>query len=379
MDKNKIGILTFHCAENYGAFLQVYATQSFLKKYITDKNVEVIDYRPNYIVDGYKFNIFEWFCKESNLIYNIKSFISYMFIVPNRIIRKINFKNVNKLLNLSSISYTKTSDFSEDNTAYDYIVLGSDQIWNPMITKGIDPVFFGNIPNKFICKKIGYAVSTGVSSYSENEKDSIRKFIKEMSSISLRESSTINLLNEIYESNYTNVLDPTFLLENEFWNKFSKKIKFSKYILVYSLENNSEIMEDAYKFAKENNLKIVTFSEPGIKNYYKDIKLYSISYVGPKEFVGAIKNAEIILTNSYHATCFSIIFNKIFYTYGHSKTSSRMIDLSNLLDFKERIISYGECCRNYNLKNEKINYRNINKKIEEQRSVSIKYMLSNLE
>lgn len=378
MNRKKIGILTFHCAENYGAFLQVYAMQSILQQINNDTDIEVIDYRPKYITEIYKYNLFKWYLEDRGLLSNIKSFIVYLVTIPNYIKRKNNFNRIKKLLNLSSEIYYQVGDFDDKKTNYDYLILGSDQIWNPMITQGIDPILWGNLPNIKKCKIISYAASLGISSYSDKYKSDIKKYIKNIDFIGLRESSSIKVLKEIENREYKTVLDPTFLLPKNFWEKFSKKININKYILIYKLENNPYIMEDAYRMAKENNLEIVSLGDPGIKNTYKDKKIHSISYSGPREFVGAIKNASIILTNSYHATCFSVIFEKNFYTYSHSKTSLRMIDLSKLLGFENKIISYGKSIYDYSENKELNIYININKKLEDEKIKSLHYIKENI-
>lgn len=375
--KNKLGIITFHSAENYGAFLQVYAMQNVLNKYKNKFDIEVVDYRPDYITDDYKIN-FKIFC-ENTLIKNLKSLVINSIMLPNKIIKKYKFHQCLKLLKLSKKMYKTEDDFkfSED---YDVIILGSDQIWNPAITMGIDKIYFGQ-GFKNVKKIIGYAVSLGIIDYSEKDIDLMKKYIPCIDDIGLRESNSIGILENICSRKYEYVMDPTLLVDNNLWKSFYKNIRFDKYVLVYQLEQNDKIMEDAYRIAKENNLKIVSFGEPGLRNFYKDKKINSISCAGPKEFLGAIKNAEIVLTNSYHGTCFSIIFNTVFFTYAHSKTSSRMVDLSKILGFEERIIDYGKSIfdnLNFIEINDKGFFKNINEKRDIYRRKSIDFIEKNL-
>lgn len=375
--KKKLGIITFHSAENYGAFLQVYAMQKNLEKYNELFDIEIIDYRPDYITNTYKikFNIFG----QKNIIRILKSIIISVITLPSQIKKKYRFNKCLKKLTLSKGTYYDNRQLNKSNI-YDVVILGSDQIWNPMITKGVDKAYFGQ-GLKGVKKIIGYAVSLGVSYYYEKDIQEMKEYIPYIESIGLRESSSIEMLKQIEDREYNHVLDPTFLVDKKFWNEFSKDIKLEKYILVYQLESNDRIMEDAYKIAKEKGLKIVCFSEPSLKNVYRDMKIYSIYDSGPREFLGAIKNADIILTNSYHATCFSIIFNKLFFTYSHSKTSSRMTDLANILGFNYRIIKYGESVYDTVRESEIYDnsfFRKININLQEYRKKSEQFLDKNL-
>ena len=135
----KIGILTFHCAHNYGAVLQCYAMQEFLRS--KGHDVEVINYRPNYLLKPYKiFNVKRFSSKKPIRI--LKGLILEFLLFPVRLKRFYGFENFinNKLI----LSKTVTKESIPSN--YDIYIVGSDQIWNPKITKGFDEIYFCRFP-----------------------------------------------------------------------------------------------------------------------------------------------------------------------------------------------------------------------------------------
>ena len=149
----KIGILTFHCAHNYGAVLQCYAMQEFLR--CKGHDVEVINYRPKYLLEPYKtFKVKRFLSKKP--IRLSKGVIIEFILFPTRLKRFNGFEKFIK----NRLSLSEKATCSSISPKYDVYIAGSDQIWNPKITHGFDSVFFADFPFiKNMKKYISYAAS----------------------------------------------------------------------------------------------------------------------------------------------------------------------------------------------------------------------------
>lgn len=330
-NKKKIGILTFHRAENFGAVLQCYALLNTLK--CMGMEIEVIDYVPKSIKKTYK--IWEWKKIEP---FNLKSytqlFLQQVFSIPFKLIRKCYFSRFIK--NHISIS----SKFHSNNLKYDLLIMGSDQIWNPILTHGFDPYFTGYIDNEIKAKKcITYAVSYGNCPLTDENLNYLKDCLKNFNSISVREKSALEVLNPLTDKNIYQVLDPTLLLPARIWDDLACKERLikEKYILIYQVIYKPEIYKAAAKFAKQYGAKIVE-----IKGH---IKLTGnnadkvIQVTSPNRFVELIRDAECVITSSFHGIAFSIIYKKDFYFHPvGDQRDERSKSLLQSLKLTDRII-----------------------------------------
>ena len=200
----KIGILTFHCAHNYGAVLQCYALQEVLKR--MGHTVEVMDYRPAFLKTAYDIVSFRRIYSR-NPLKILKSLVSEFLCLPERIRRYKGFDSfIKNRLRLSS------PDIPSDCDVY---IMGSDQIWNPGITQGFDGVYFGYLP-------------------ADSEKDYLQKALCNFDAVSVRETHLANLLQPLTEKKVSVVLDPTLLADSSVWNVFlGQRPMKRKYVLVY--------------------------------------------------------------------------------------------------------------------------------------------------
>ncbi len=317
----KVGILTFHCAHNYGAVLQAYALQQAIKE--LGHEVFIIDYKPGFLTQPYKlFDI----SRDKN-----RSFISNLFWEVYSIKKKLKkAKSFNRFVKKKL--YIKKLTKGTVPRDIDFIVVGSDQVWNIELTNGFNKYYWGDVsvvPQKH---KITYAVSME-HSLKSTDFDEVEKLTKNFQSISVRESNLKELLEAASNINISKVLDPTLLLKNDFWEtKIGRQKTIEKYILIYSVRDNEEILRIANKISKKTGFKILE-----IKNSQYYIKKNSIPFgISPFEFVTYFKYASFIVTSSFHGTAFSIIFKKDFYTVrmkdGHNTRSESLLNDLNLSD-----------------------------------------------
>lgn len=203
--------------------------------------------------------------------------------------------------------------------------------------------------------------------------------INQYSSISVREKSAARMIEELINCKPTVVLDPTLLLETEDWLVITKSLNVRKpYILCYFLGDNPWHRKVVKRLKRQTGYSIVVIPIVFRDYFYGDKRVYNVS---PGEFIDLIYNANIVCTDSYHGTIFSINFNKEFYTFLRFcsndlvSENSRVIDFLSDFNLTERLIKENQMP---NFNNPKINYDLINSKLDYQRKKSIQYIIDSL-
>ena len=336
-----IKTITCHNVYNYGATLQAYALQTYLQS--LGNEVEIIDYAPRY---------HSWSCwniPENSTVYKLASknmFIHFLYAChrwikhkrETNLIREKKFDEFDKkYLRLTTKHYINYEQLKQDPPKADIYIAGSDQIWNPVGGTGLDPVFYLNFGEAGI-HRISYAASFGVSILNEHQKDIIKNYLSSMDNISVRESTGLNILKSLNINSGMQVLDPVFLLDKATWLQFiggTKKVVEGNYVLIYDFfQDDPNIQKLAFELKIMTGFNIVSVNNSG-KLPYADV---NISDASPLEFLSLINNANVVISNSFHATAFSIILNKEFYVYPviRHKNQSRMIDLLNQFHLSDR-------------------------------------------
>ncbi|GHV17809.1 hypothetical protein FACS189493_6110 [Spirochaetia bacterium] len=349
----KIGILTFHCANNYGAVLQTLGLSEKLTDLYQSHEVYIVNYCPASIIKVY-----------SLLKYgNMYSLISSISQLPFSMKRKHNFNKFRKE-NFNLLSF-------KDIGCLDYLICGSDQIWNPVLTNELDPNYFGLIEG-FKGRTIAYAASDGGNLKKSNPAIT-HSYLSNIAFISVRESSMIPSLSA-YSKDVSVVLDPVFLPDSTFWHAFSLKQKYTNYVLVYKLSDNDEIVRNACQFAEKTGKKVI---EIAYKFPYKQMltkKHTVLSSIGIAEFVSLFLYADFVFTNSFHGTAFSILFNKCFYTYTiNDKRANRIVDLLSALSLMDQYVSSVDV----NMHKE-IDYRSVNMLLYKKKEASLNFIKRSL-
>lgn len=374
----EIKTITCHNAYNYGASLQAYALQHFLQS--LGHNVQIIDFLPYYFQTRYNLHYISPTSKYYKICH-LHPFLTYSLnFIKSKYLdktwgRKRNFDNFTKqFLTLTENRYETSIVLKENPPQADIYIAGSDQIWNTDMNNGKEPAYYLDFGDSK-SKRISYAASFGISKIESNIKEFVRQNLYKFDSISVREQTGIKILQELGIKGEL-VLDPVFLLNKQEWQKLSQaslkyaNIKNNHYILVYDFTNDERTKQMAYKIKAETNLPIVSINDYTPMDY-ADI---NINNAGPLEFINLINNASTIVSNSFHATAFSIILEKEFYVYPlkGQNNSSRMTDLLNILEIIDR----------FNTQNpqKKLEYNRIktilDKHIQESKSF-LKYNLNN--
>lgn len=198
---------------------------------------------------------------------------------------------------------------------YDCIVCGSDQIWNPSFN--IPAFFLDFVPEDK--GKVIYAASLGVSELSRTQRKVYGKFLRGLQHVSVREENAKKLIQPLASDKVEVVLDPTLLLKKEDWMEFiDAGLHEEHYVFCYFLGINEEKVKAACSFAKKHNLSIV--SVPFEFNRFPAVDCFANETpMGPCDFLTYIYHAKFVLTDSFHASVFSIMFNKPFRVFGRTR------------------------------------------------------------
>lgn len=318
----KVGILTFHLAHNYGAVLQCYALQEVLR--FMGHDVYVIDYQQPFMVEHFS----------PKRYWGIRSFISTLlhggmkeYIYRSRLpyVRSNNFKNFRqKYLRLTDKCYGVN-----DIPAMDLYIIGSDQPWNPDLTGGPDLVYWGQFKRPETSKLITYAMSGSEKAISKVGWDNVLQYTKNFDALSFREESITRKFEELTGRKCDTVLDPTLIADAKLWEPLiNKKWKNRKYVLLYHVGGPKDVIDTmtckAKQIAKEQGIEFIDASR----------YLYS-----PEDFVSLIRYATFVVTASFHAMVFSIIFQKKFCVVRTGQASDvRFESLLSTLDMKSCLV-----------------------------------------
>ena len=308
----KAGILTFHNAENYGASLQSLALQEFISQ--NGVFCQIIDYRNLGVT-------------KRNLIKNFY----YLVTLQNPIKNIIEYRTFrNHFFNQTKKKYHSLKSFQEDANSFDYFFLGSDQIWNPELSNGFDEIYFGAF--KTNAKKIAYSASFGKDHISQSELSKINRYLKNFDAISVRENDLIkSLQGDIYCT-----LDPCFLLRKEEWDTLIHNTERKKdYLFSYQLHLNGQIRNMVNSIARGFNKETLLIS-PDIFYDHKVFK--KLPHLDPLRFLWYLRNADFVVTDSFHGTVFSIIFQKEFFVTLPPQKRGRIVSLLRRLGLTDRIL-----------------------------------------
>lgn len=356
----KVKMLTFHNAENYGAVLQAYALKETLKEF--GAKPEFVNYENEKILSDYKLI-------RTN---SLKSFFSSLWYLPRNIKRKRSFKSFSdKYLDATKKKYYSSKEIEDDIESGDIFVTGSDQIWNPDLTGGLSDVYALNFKTDKNIQRIAYGASLGNEELLQKYALDFKTKLSSLNSISVREQSIIKSLEEICGKSVEQVIDPTFLLSKQEWDKLisenvTSNLPCEKYILVYTLFESDEVTRIANYLSQTTGFKIIHFRK---YNIYKN-ELMSLYSSGPVDFVNAFKNAAYVITNSFHGTVFSLIYEREFYSVLPKARAGRIKDLLETLGLTSRILQDE---KNIDI-DKNIEYIRVKDKIEKMRIKSIEYL-----
>jgi len=329
----KIATLTFHRAVNYGAVLQAVALCQALKNRFPDCESGILDYHNEKIEK--KFRPF-FVKKKKNPIGTVKSVIHAFMAYPVRSKKKKKFEEFLEN-NASLIPFTTDEEKNAALREIDRYIVGSDQVWNFDLSGNDETYLLGFIAEKE--KKGAYAPSIGKTELTESEYSKLQA-VKDFGYLSAREETASDIIENITGSKPALVPDPVFLLSKEEWRAKEEKYKGipEKYVLIYKFaDNDKKMTQFAYDYAKKNNCEIVIV-QSSLKNA-DGAKV--VRDASPGEFLWLIDNAQCVVTNSFHGTAFSILFEKEFYSEANVARGTRIKEVLRLYGLEGQLMLDG--------------------------------------
>ena len=356
----KIGMFTFHRANNLGAVLQASALQKYIQNNFGD--CEIVDYYPN--------NNIPVTYKGIKKVLRICKKIAIYPLTKKKREREHRFDEYRKkYYKLTKQHYYGDSCIEDELKEFDILISGSDQILNTTLTGNSRAYYLGF----FEGKKISYASSFGRTNITQSEIDLIKSELPHYSAVSVREKSAGEIIKRICGVDSELVMDPVFLLKKEEWESRCNMdiILPERFIFVYSMENSENLERVVHLIKEEKKIPVIVVRGGGKSGR---IVGKEDATCGPAEFLRYIMNAEYVVTNSFHGTAFSLIFEKKFLCIAHSTRNTRLINILQLINEEEKMIS-----SNLNVYDDKIiegnKYTNI---LERYINISKDYLLNNL-
>lgn len=316
--KQKVGVITFHEANNYGAVLQAVALQKALVK--VGSEPYLINYRPK-TEYGFKIGL-----SLRNIPYI--PFIKHKERTFNRFLKR-NAKLTKVAKNQNDLKVIKNK--------FDCIITGSDQVFNPKWRNG-DTNYILSFANN--SQRYSYAASFGISELPLEWSKTISPLLSDYNTISVRETSAVKIIENLGLKARIDC-DPVLLLSKDEWLKLSKTNRLKPYLLLYTLESNDELLSFARKIAKEQNLQIVQLTD-SLRSKKGDIHYFS--FRSPEEYIGAFAKASYIVTNSFHGLAFSTLLEKDFTVFLQNKNgapNARLTDFVNKYQISDRVFGQG--------------------------------------
>lgn len=345
----KVGLCTPYKILNYGTKLQAYAVQEKIRS--MGYEVEIVDFirksdlRPN--------KLFHRYCNAEFVRTKLKSRRGAGAADEEyRIGLK---KRTDAIHSFDQTHYIKSgvirgfSGLRENAKSYAAVVCGSDQIWlpsnvyNPTVTLEFAPKG---------CKRIAFAPSFGVSQVPKSKRKEFVRFLKNMDAISVREDSGRAILSDLIQQDVPVVLDPTLAVDPAVWRDLQRSgrtLVSGNYVFCYFLGTSPQHRAYVKKIAAERGLKIVALPHfieyNAADEHFADVNLYDVT---PCDFLRLIAEAALVCTDSFHASAFSILFGRQFYTFerfqsrDRQSTNSRIDTLLNRIGLESRRIA-GAC------------------------------------
>lgn len=377
----KLGILTLVPYDNYGGILQGYALQTILQKNGHDVHIlhtKLYNYQPKRTIIK---NVIKWFIQYYLLRRrDVPCIITYRYL--NYRVQYIK-PFIDKWINF-------TKSFKNSKDIYDYIVkekydgfiVGSDQVWRPGLSPDLYHMFLDFLPLTDKRKRIAYAASFGVdkNEFTNKQIEICKPLLQRFDAVSVREVSGIKLCKKLFNTDAINVLDPTMLLDKEDYMNLIKNyvpqhpnIELMQYVFFFNNDENNIILKISQILGvKPTNIMTKRF----LHQVYRLEQLKESVFYPVEEWIYAYSHSKFIITDSFHGTVFSIIFNVPFIVVS-PVASTRFASLLSTFGLEHRLVMKSDEITNDLIK-EKINWDSVNNIRKQLKDKSIKFLLTSL-
>ncbi len=357
----KVYIATYHDAINFGAQLQSYALQQILKDIGYDS--ELIAIKKGAPI------------KDKRIKSRIKRILNsiYNFRYKSNVKRAVQlFENFAATHHKTTKVYDSFEQLKNNPPKGDVIYLsGSDQVFNPIAMK---PEFFLQFGDKTI-KRISYAASIAVNTVPKDKENVFKRYISDFNEISIREKDSVSLMKKYTDKRINVNIDPCLLIDKSEWTKVSNekiidRLKGKPYVLVYTIYRADWLNKQLKQIKKQTGWEIVQVSNGGLTRVYNDVNIID---AGPSEFLGLVKNAQMVVSSSYHGCVFAQVYRKPFYAVLNPDAPGRIKSMLELFGLENRILNESD---NIILDTD---YAYMEKKLKDEQKKSLHYLKTAIE
>ena len=318
----RIGLYTTHAVHNVGAMLQAFALATVLKREGCD--VEIINVLTKELDSKNHHRGKTSLCRR--ILREL-----YIFAHPGIRGMEQNFEDFHKKLPLTK-RYYSNKEYIELPNQYDIHLVGSDQVWNTQKGyKHSELCYLNYLPKEAVKKS--YASSFGTTDIVKDE-ENIKEALLSFTSLSVREDKAVEFVKGLTGEKCVQNLDPTFLLTSEEWDQYVEEepIVKEKYIFYYGVNEDKPTWNILCEAKRRLNAKLVGYPGPLPPKYHFDKYIYN---GGPLQFINLIRNAEMVITSSFHGLAFAINYHKKFMLVKYGERMERMESLLRLLNANE--------------------------------------------
>ena len=371
----KASVITLHTVDNYGSAMQTYATKKVLDKF--GYTVEFIDYWRKDNLPEYRAKqlLQSRILQKFKFLWGINKYsqrvatLTLSLILKNR--KSVMQKFLEKHIQLTDCRYNSYDELKKNPPLADIYITGSDQVWNKIWNQGIDKAYFLDFAPAGK-PRISFAASIGRNHLDEDEILETMKLLKKYDAISVREQSAVDLLSSMGIPS-TLILDPTLMLKAEEWKKIAVKVEFDRpYLLIYQLNPNPQMDIYAKKIAQKKGWDVVRI---GFGTADKKKSGICIMLPSVEKFLGLFFGASCVLTDSFHATAFSLNLGIDFISVMPPRFGTRIESILELTGTHERLLKnfndFGICERS-------INKEHVYNILEKERQKGILFLQENL-
>lgn len=335
----KASVITLHTVDNYGSVMQTYATQQILKKCGYD--VEFVDYwrrdnlpksRAERMLEGSTLQKLKPLWGINNFTRGATIAILKMML-ENR--KSPMWRFLEEKVQLTKVRYCSYEELEANPPIADVYITGSDQVWNSIWNQGIDRSYFLDFAPA-AKPRIAFSASIGREQLDAEEIPETRSLLEKYSAISVREQSAVELLASM-DIKSTLVLDPTLMLEANEWRKLAAKHRTEKpYLLIYQLNPNPQMDQYAEQLAQKKEWDVIRigFGRSDRRKGGKCVMLPSV-----EKFLGLFCDAACVLTDSFHATAFSLNLGTDFISVLPGRFGTRIESITKLTRTENRILT----------------------------------------
>lgn len=334
----KVGLLTYHFSDNYGALMQAYGLRQWLLYRGVD--AEFINYHPSYVEEGgaldrpWKLGLWR---KNATILYMKQAYLRRR-LFGNRA-QHARFEAFRRdVLGVTGPRLKKAEDLVSEMSQYDMLVCGSDQIWNPSIQRGLDPVYFLDIPNSAHARKVAYAPSFGRCVIEPKYNAELKALVGKLDGVSVREATGLSVLERagVGRSNACVVPDPTVLLGG-FSELLDDDVTSDDSVFCYALRTDEVIRDVAIEAARLTGgiLQAPRTTHQRWPDIGKGIM------PGPVEWLQTLVRSRMVVTNSFHGVALSVVLNRPFIAVGlpgkRAGMNARVQNLLTIVGLTDRI------------------------------------------